>query len=86
MESMNNSKKIDGLEHEQMRARRPNVQGRLKRVKDGKLVAGILAGIADYTGANPTIVRILFGIATLLSAGIVAIGYVLLWLLLPVQS
>jgi len=80
---MDTSKKVDGLEHEQMRARRPNVQGRLKLNKENKMLGGVLSGIATYTGANPTIVRTIFVIATLLSAGIVAIGYFLLWILLP---
>ena len=83
MQEANESKRIDGLSHEQMRARRPNIEGRLKRHKEGKMLGGILAGIAKYTGANPTTIRIIFVVATLLSAGIVAIGYVLLWLLLP---
>jgi len=86
VQHMDKSKKIDSLEHEQMRARRPNVQGRLKRDTDNKVFAGVLAGIADFTGANPTTVRIIFVVATLLSAGIVAIGYVLLWMLLPSKS
>jgi len=80
------SKKVDSLKHEQMRARRPNVQGRLKRDVNNKVVAGVLAGIANFTGANPITLRIIFVVATLLSAGIVAIGYVLLWLLLPVKK
>ncbi len=78
-------RKVDGLEHEQMRARRPNVGGRLARNAEGKVFAGVLSGIAEYTGANPKVVRALFVVATLLSAGIVAIGYLLLWMLLPAK-
>lgn len=78
-----NPKKVDSLTHEQMRARRPNVDGRLTLNKENKVLAGVLAGIADFTGANPKVIRVIFVIATLLSAGITAIGYVLLWLLLP---
>ena len=49
VQHMDKSKKVDSLEHEQMRARRPNVQGRLKRDTDNKVLAGVLAGIADFT-------------------------------------
>ena len=85
-EAIDNSKKVDSLTHEQMRARRPNVNGRLMLNKESNIFAGVLAGIADFTGANPKAVRIIFVIATILSGGIVAIGYILLWLLLPAQS
>ena len=73
----------DKLPHQQMRSRRPNSNRRLVRVPDKALVAGICAGIADYTGTNPVHLRVLFGVACLLSAGVVAISYPLLWLLLP---
>lgn len=86
MQHTDKTKKVDSLKHEQMRARRPNVQGRLRRDSDNKLVAGVLAGIADFTGANPMVVRTIFVVATLLSAGIVAIGYLLLWMLLPTKN
>ncbi len=85
-EATENSNKIDNLTHEQMRARRPNVSGRLMLNKETNIFAGVLAGIADYTGANPKAVRIIFVIATILSGGIAAIGYILLWLLLPAQT
>jgi phage shock protein PspC (stress-responsive transcriptional regulator) len=57
---------------------------KLVRVKDGAMVAGVLAGVARYLGWDVTMVRIVFVVCSLLSAafpGIVV--YLILWILMP---
>lgn len=57
---------------------------RLVRVSDGKMIAGVLAGIARYLGWDPTMVRIVFVICTVLSAAFPGvIVYAILWVLMP---
>lgn len=73
----------DNLPHDERRARRPQTHSRLTRSRRNRVFAGILGGIADYVGASPTAIRLLFAAATLFSGGILALGYILLWLLLP---
>jgi signal transduction histidine kinase len=58
-------------------------RGPFRRAREGKLAGGIAAAVADRTGVDVTLVRIIFVVATLLSSGIVLTLYVLAWLLLP---
>jgi signal transduction histidine kinase len=57
--------------------------GPLRRTRDGRMAGGIAAGLAERTGFDVTLVRIVFVVATLLTSGIALAGYVLAWLLLP---
>jgi len=56
--------------------------GPFRRAREGKLAGGIAAAVAERTGIDATLVRIVFVVATLLSSGIVLALYVLGWLLL----
>ena len=73
----------DSLPHDQRRARRPDTTARLTRSRSDRVLTGVLGGIAEYVGANPRTVRVVFAVATFLSGGILVVGYLLLWWLLP---
>lgn len=46
---------------------------RLYRVKDGKMLAGVCGGVAEYFTLDPTVVRILWAlVAWFAGAGIIA--------------
>jgi phage shock protein PspC (stress-responsive transcriptional regulator) len=47
------------------------------------MVAGVCAGIADYTGVDVTLVRLVTVLGTLLGFGTFLVAYVVAWLLLP---
>ena len=49
---------------------------------DGKIM-GVAAGLADYTGVDPTIIRLGFVAATLLTGPVMILFYVLAGLLAP---
>ena len=49
---------------------------------DGKIM-GVAAGLADYTGVDPTIIRLGFVAATLLTGPVVILFYILAGLLTP---
>jgi phage shock protein C len=51
---------------------------------DGKIM-GVAAGLADYTGVDPTIIRLGFIAATLLTGPAMILFYVLAGLLAPAQ-
>ena len=55
---------------------------RLFRDTDNAMVAGVAAGLANYFGIDPIIVRLVFIIATL-GAGWGILAYIVLWLLVP---
>jgi len=46
-------------------------------------VMGVAAGLADYSGVDPTIVRLAFVAATLLTGPVMILFYVLAGLLAP---
>jgi phage shock protein C len=46
---------------------------------------GVAAGLADYTGVDPTIIRLAFIAATLLTGPVMILFYVLAGLLAPAR-
>lgn len=59
---------------------------RLVRAKDDRLFLGVAAGIARYFNIDPVIVRIIFIIAGLASAGHAILAYLLLAVLMPNEA
>ena len=56
----------------------------LVRVREGAILAGALGGLARWCGWDPTMVRIVFVICSLLSAAFPGIIiYLVMWLLMP---
>lgn len=51
-----------------------------------KLVGGVCGGLGDYLNVDPTLVRILWVVATLVTGGGGFLAYLALWLLLPVGT
>ena len=55
---------------------------RITRSGDDRVVAGVCGGLADYTGVDPVVFRVVFAVAALLGgAGLAA--YATAWLLIP---
>jgi phage shock protein C len=52
--------------------------------RDAK-VMGVAAGLADYSGIDPTMIRLAFVAATLLTGPVMILFYVLTGLLAPAQ-
>jgi phage shock protein C len=57
---------------------------RLYRLRDDKKIAGVCAGIAEYFDVDPTIVRLITVVLTLIT-GIFPfiIGYLIAWWIVP---
>ena len=53
----------------------------LARPRDGKMIAGVCAGLANRFGISKGLVRIAFVIFGLVGAG--EIAYIILWILMP---
>jgi phage shock protein C len=58
------------------------MEKRLHRSRDEKMVGGVCGGLAEYFGVDPTIVRLLLVIVTLLGGAGVLL-YVVLWVIMP---
>lgn len=55
---------------------------KLTRSNDGKVIAGVCSGLGKFIGVDPVIVRIIFGLFTIMGgAGIII--YIILALVLP---
>lgn len=50
-----------------------------------KKIAGVCAGLANYLGVDPTVMRIVW-ILLVIFAGFGILLYVILWLLMPMES
>lgn len=55
---------------------------RLYRSRTDKQIAGVAGGLGDYFNVDPTLVRVLFIILTLLGGPGILI-YIVLWLVMP---
>jgi phage shock protein PspC (stress-responsive transcriptional regulator) len=56
---------------------------RLYRSRDDRMVSGVAGGIAEYFDMDPTIVRLLWVAATLLTSGVVILIYVIMAIVVP---
>ncbi len=57
---------------------------RLTRVEEGKMIAGVCTGLAQYLGVDVTVVRLIFALLALFAAGGVLL-YLILWLIMPME-
>lgn len=55
----------------------------LRRPRNGRLLAGVCAGMADYFGGTALAFRIGFVLMTIITAGLLAIGYAALAIIIP---
>ena len=47
---------------------------KLTRSKMNRMICGVCGGIAEYLGIDPTLVRLLWALTTLVSCGVAVIG------------
>lgn len=59
-------------------------RNRLTRSRSDRMIAGVCGGIAEYFGWDPTLVRIVYVIGSLLSAAFPGtLAYIVLWVVMP---
>lgn len=59
---------------------------RLVRRTDDKMLAGVCSGLADHLGLDPTLVRLLAVVLTVLGLGTVVIAYLVAWVIVPADT
>ena len=64
----------------------PGKRRRLRRIRQGQMVAGVCAGLADYAEIRVDWVRTLFVLGSLVTGGILGIVYIALVFILPVED
>lgn len=63
----------------------PPASKRLERKISNRWVAGVCTGLADYTGVDATLIRVIFAVLTFFG-GLGPIAYVLGWALIPEEG
>jgi phage shock protein C len=58
----------------------------LIRPRSGRMVAGVCAGLGQYFGIDPNIVRVVFAALTIFSVGAGALVYVVAWAVVPEEG
>ncbi|OUO24228.1 PspC domain-containing protein [Bacteroides sp. An322] len=59
---------------------------RLTRPQNNKMLAGVCAGIANYFGLDPTLIRVAYALLTVFTAFAGVIVYLLLWIIIPEEK
>ena len=58
---------------------------RLYRLREGRVVAGVCAGLAAFFGIDPTLVRLAFAVVTVFG-GIGILVYLVAWIVIPEED
>jgi phage shock protein C len=58
---------------------------KLRRSKD-QIVGGVCAGLANFFGWDFTLVRALYALLTIFSAGTGLLVYIVLWVIMPLEQ
>jgi phage shock protein C len=57
---------------------------RFYRSRDGRMIGGVCAGLGDFFGIDPTLVRLFFVFGSLLGwAGALVLGYLIMLIVVP---
>jgi phage shock protein C len=60
------------------------MERRLYRSRDEKMIGGVCGGLAEYFNVDPTLVRLIWVIITLIGGAGVLL-YIVLWLIMPIS-
>jgi phage shock protein C len=62
----------------------PDVSRPLRRSRTNRLIAGVVGGLAEYFRVDPTLLRVIYVVGSIVSAAFPGLlVYLLLWLLIP---
>lgn len=62
----------------------PDVSRPLRRSKTNRMIAGVMGGFAEYFRVDPTLLRVIYVVGSIVSAAFPGLlVYLLLWLLMP---
>ncbi|MEU4770436.1 PspC domain-containing protein [Micromonospora sp. NPDC023644] len=55
----------------------------LRRPVTDRMIAGVASGLGRYFAVDPTLVRVVFAVAGLLTGGLALLAYPIMWFLMP---
>jgi len=60
--------------------------GRMYRSREHRMIAGVVGGIAEYFDKDPTLLRMLYVLVSILSVAFPGLlVYIVLWIIIPEQ-
>ena len=59
---------------------------KLIRTRDGRIVAGVCSGIGEYLGVDANVIRLIFALITVFTAGLGILLYLVAWVVLPEEG
>jgi phage shock protein C len=61
-----------------------DVSRQLRRSRRDRQIAGVMGGLAEYFGVDPTLLRVIYVVGSILSAAFPGLlVYLVLWILIP---
>jgi phage shock protein PspC (stress-responsive transcriptional regulator) len=58
----------------------------LVRPRDNRIIAGVCAGLADYTGMDVNLLRVIVALVTLITVGTGVLAYAIAWIVIPEEG
>lgn len=58
----------------------------LVRRRDGRMMAGVCAGLADYLGADVTLIRVIVAALAVFTGGAGILAYLVAWAIIPEED
>ena len=58
----------------------------LVRSRKGRMVAGVCAGVAGYSGLDVTLVRVIVAVVSVLTGGAGVLAYLAAWVIIPAEG
>jgi phage shock protein C len=59
---------------------------RLQRSDDDRWIGGVCGGLADYTGIDAGLIRLIVAVATILGLGSLILAYIVAWVIMPLED
>jgi phage shock protein C len=59
---------------------------KLIRTRDGRIVAGVCSGIGSYLGVDANVIRLVFALITVFTAGFGILLYLAAWVVIPEEG
>jgi len=60
-----------------------NASKALVRSRDGRMLAGVCAGVAGYFGLDVTLVRVIWAVVSVITGGAGVLAYLVAWIIIP---
>jgi phage shock protein PspC (stress-responsive transcriptional regulator) len=58
----------------------------LVRTRNGRIVAGVCSGLAEYFGIDANLVRVIVAVVTVFTGGFGALAYLAAWVVIPEEG